>query len=80
MCNSMGNEPVEVAIISFLKHEKVYYQRSTLFFLIFAENIVLLSLNIIKLIPLGAPTWNYKKSAFSMWLYEGENSLGHILN
>ena len=42
------------------------------FFPIFAENIMLLSLNI-KLIPLGASISKYKKSAFPMWLYEGES-------
>ena len=42
------------------------------FFLAFAENVMLLSLNIIKLILLGASTSKYKKSTFPMWLYEGD--------
>ena len=37
-------------------------------FLIFAENVTLLSRNMIKLIPLGFSTSKYKESAFSMWL------------
>ena len=41
------------------------------FFLFFAENVTLLSLNIIKLIPYGASTSKYKNFAFPMWLYEG---------
>ena len=41
------------------------------FLLIFAENVTLLSRNIIKLILLGASTSNYKKSAINMWLYKG---------
>ena len=41
------------------------------FFLIFAENVTVLSLNNIKLIPFEASTSKYKKSAFTMWLYEG---------
>ena len=50
----MGNEPVVVAIYLFLKREKVYHQKMHLiFFLISAENMALLSLNIIKLIPSG---------------------------
>ena len=32
----------------------------------------ILSWNIIKLIPLGSSTSKYKKSPFSIWLYEGE--------
>ena len=35
-----------------------------LFFFIFADNVTLLSRNIIKLIPLGASNSKYKKSAF----------------
>ena len=51
----MGNGPTEGAITSILTHEKAYHSKTHLnfFFLIFAENVTLLSLNIIKLIPLG---------------------------
>ena len=65
-CNSIGNELVEGAISYILKHSKVYYSKTHL---ILAENVTLLSRNIIQLIPLGASTSKYKKSAFSMWLY-----------
>ena len=65
--NSLGNGPVEGAITSILKHEKAYFSKTRLhFFLIFVENVPLLPLNLIKLIPSGP---KYKKSAFPMWLY-----------
>ena len=40
------------------------------FFLIFAENVTLLSVNNYA-DPIGASTSKYKKSSFPMWLYEG---------
>ena len=74
VCYSTGKGPNEGALPSILKHLKVYYAKTHLTFsLIFAENVKLLSRNIIKLIPLGASTSKYRKSAFSMWLYEGDN-------
>ena len=67
LCISMGNEPVEVAISCTVKHKEVYFSKThPNFFLIFAENVRLLFLNIIKSIPLGASTSKYKKSAFPM--------------
>ena len=72
VCISMGNGPVGGTITTILKHQKVYHSKTHLnFFLIFAENVTLLFLNIIKLIPLGASTSKYKKSTFSIWLYKG---------
>ena len=51
---STGNGPVEGAITCTVKHKKVYYSKMhPIFFLIFAENVRLLFLNIIKLIPWG---------------------------
>ena len=68
----MGNGPIEGTITSILKHYNVYYSKTHLnFFLIFGENVTLLPRNIIKLIPSGASTSKYKKSAFSVRLYEG---------
>ena len=61
VCNSMGNGPVEGAITSILKNLKVYYSKTHLnFFLIFAENVWLLSQNMIKLIPLGPQSQSIK--------------------
>ena len=51
MFNSMGNAPVEVAITSILNHNKkkcIIQKRTLDFFLIFAGNVKLLSLNLIK--------------------------------
>ena len=45
-------------------------KNAPIFFPIFAENVMLLSQNITKLIPFGASTSKYKKFAFSMWLYK----------
>ena len=59
-CNSMGNGPVDGTITSILRHLKGYYSEMHLFFyLIFAENVTLLSLNIMKLIPLDTSTSKY---------------------
>ena len=65
VCNSMGNGPVEGAITSILKHLNFYYSKTYLnFFLIFAENVTLLSLNIIKLILLGPQPQSIKSPRF----------------
>ena len=52
----MGNGPVEGAVTCTVKHKKVFItqKRTLIFFWFFAENVRLLFLNIIKLIPLGA--------------------------
>ena len=50
------------------------------FFSIFAENFVLLSRNIIKLIPFGAWNTKYKKSAISIWLYKGALSRNSLIS
>ena len=57
--------------------KKVIIQKRTLFILIFAENFTLLSRNIVKLIPFGASNSKHKKSAFSLWLYKGDNDVLH---
>ena len=54
--------------------------KNILFFLIFAGNVTLLSVNITELIPLRASTSKYKKSASSMWLYEGGFSMIFIFS
>ena len=73
-CVQFLNGPVEDAISSTRSIERFITENPKLvFFLIFAENVTLLSRNIIKLTPLGSSTSKYKKSAFSIWLYEGEN-------
>ena len=60
--------------------QKVYYSKKhPNFFLIFAENVRLLFLNIIKLIPLGASTSKYKSplspcdNRTVKWQHENEN-------
>ena len=56
----MGNGPIEGTITSILRHKKVYYSKCTLMcFLIFAANVRLLSLSIIKVIPLEDSTSKY---------------------
>ena len=71
VCISMGNGPFEDAITCTVKHKKVYYSKThpifLFFFLIFAENVRLLFLNITKLIPLGASTSKNEKSTIPMW-------------
>ena len=66
----MGNGPVEDAITCTVKHKKDHNSKThpifLFFLLIFAENVRLLFLNIIKLIPLVASTSKNKKSAFPM--------------
>ena len=57
VCNSMGNGSVEGAITS----KMFITQKCTLIsFMIFAENVTLMSRNIIKLIPLEASSSKYK--------------------
>ena len=56
VCNSMGNAPIKGAITSILKHKGYYSKTHLIFFLIFTENVILLSRNIIKLIPFGTST------------------------
>ena len=60
----MGNGPIEGAINSILQHEKDYSKMHRLFNLIFAQNVMLLSLNIITLIPLRSSTSDHKKVRF----------------
>ena len=73
VCNSMGNEPAEGAITSVLNHLKGYYSKTRLFFLIFAGNVTLISWHIIDSIG-GLNLKKYRKSAFSMELYEGDDT------
>ena len=81
VCISMGNGPVEGAITCTVKHKKVYFSKThpNLFSDFFAENVRLLFLNIIKLIPLG-PQPQSIKSRLSpydnrrvKWQHENEN-------
>ena len=63
---SMRNGPVEGAITCAVKHKKVYCSKThPIFFLIFAENVRLLFLNIIKLIPWGPQLQSIKCPALS---------------
>ena len=76
----MGNGPVEGAITCTVKHKKVYYSKThPNFFLIFAENVRLLFLNIIKLIPLGLQPQSVKSQLSPCdnrtvkWQHENKN-------
>ena len=57
---------MEPLSLEYLMQLSVNYAKMHPIILIFAEDVTVLSQNIIKLIPLGAQSSKYKKSAFSI--------------
>ena len=70
VCNSMGNGPIEGTFLYFEELKGLLFKNALIFFfffnLIFAKKSHATIPDIIKLIPLGASTSKYKKSAFSL--------------